>query len=394
MTTASASSPSTAPTETSRTARVAHVPLLDITAQHAPLRRELDAAIGRVMDSNAFILGHEAAQLESEIAAYSHCKHAVACASGSDALLLALMALDLKEGDEVITTPYTFFATASAITRLGARPVFVDIDPDTFNLNTEQVRLAVGSRTRAVMPVHLFGQCANMDALIEIGRQTNIPLIEDAAQAIGAEDAGRRAGSMSDVGCFSFYPAKNLGACGDGGMMVTNDDALAERLRVLRVHGETSRYHHKFVGINSRLDGIQAAILRVKLPHLDSWSDLRAQNARRYFELFAEADLLDRVSLPHTRENVRHIFNQFVIRIDETKRDGLVEHLRAANVGTAIYYPVPLHLQECFAFLGYKAGEFPHSEWAARETLALPIYSELTLDQQAYVVETIRRFFR
>ncbi len=377
----------------STTARIANVPLLDITAQHAPLRHELDAAISRVMDSNAFILGSEAAQLESKIAAYSHCKHAVACASGSDALLLALMALDIKAGDEVITTPYTFFATASAITRLGARPVFVDIDPDTFNLTVEQVRLAVGSRTRAIMPVHLFGQCADMDALIEIQSQTNIPLVEDAAQAIGAEDHGRRAGSMSAIGCFSFYPAKNLGACGDGGMMVTNDDALAERLRVLRVHGETSRYHHKFVGINSRLDGIQAAILRVKLPHLNSWSDLRARNAARYFELFADAGLSDRVSLPHTRENVRHIFNQFVIRVDETKRDALAEHLRAANVGTAIYYPVPLHLQECFAFLGYKAGDFPHSEQAARETLALPIYSELTSDQQAYVVETIRRFF-
>ena len=247
--------------------------------------------------------------------------------------------------------------------------------------------------TKAIIPVHLYGQCAEMDAINEIAKRHKLAVIEDAAQAIGAEDTGRRAGSMSAIGCFSFYPAKNLGACGDGGMMTTNDDALAERLRTLRVHGETSRYHHKFVGINSRLDGIQAAILRVKLPHLDSWSDARAQNAARYFELFNEADLLDRVSLPHKRENVRHIFNQFVIRVDAKERDALVEHLRAANVGTAIYYPVPLHLQECFAFLGYKAGDFPHSEQAARETLALPIYSELTLDQQAYVVETIRRFF-
>lgn len=370
------------------------VPLLDIAAQHTPLRAELDAAISRVMDSTAFILGHEANQLEAEIAAYSNCKHGIACASGSDALLLALMALDIKAGDEVITTPYTFFATASAITRLGARPRFVDIDPDTFNLNVEQVRAAVGSRTRAIMPVHLFGQCADMNALIELERQTGVPLVEDAAQAIGAEDAGRRAGSMSRVGCFSFYPAKNLGACGDGGMMVTNDDTLAERLRVLRVHGETSRYHHKFVGINSRLDGIQAAILRVKLPHLNSWSDTRARNAARYVELFDEADLPDHITLPHTRENVRHIFNQFVIGVNESKRDALVEHLCAANIGTAIYYPVPLHLQECFAFLGYKMGDFSHSERAARETLALPIYSELTRDQQAYVVETINRFFQ
>ncbi|MCP9494740.1 MAG: DegT/DnrJ/EryC1/StrS family aminotransferase [Pyrinomonadaceae bacterium MAG19_C2-C3] len=385
MTTASASS--------SSTARIANVPLLDITAQHAPLRPELDAAISRVMDSNAFILGGEAAQLETEIAAYSHCKHAVACASGSDALLLALMALDIKEGDEVITTPYTFFATASAITRLGARPVFVDIEWNTFNIDADLIQYEITPRTKAIMPVHLYGQCAEMDELLLYTSHYKIPIVEDAAQAIGAEDAGRRAGSMSAVGCFSFYPAKNLGACGDGGMMVTNDDRLAERLRVLRVHGETSRYHHKFIGINSRLDGIQAAILRVKLPHLDSWSDLRARNAARYFELFAEADLPDRVSLPHIRGNVRHIFNQFVIRVDEKERDALVEHLRASNIGTAIYYPVPLHLQECFAFLGYKAGDFPHSEQAARETLALPIYSEMTYDQQAYVVETIRRFF-
>ncbi len=371
---------------------VTQVPLLDLTAQHAPLRLEIDRAIKRVMDANAFILGVEAHALETEIAAYSNCQHAIACASGSDALLLALMALDIKAGDEVITTPYTFFATASAITRLGAHPVFVDINPDTFNLNVEQVARAINDKTRAVMPVHLFGQCAEMDKLNEVAQAANIFVIEDAAQAIGAEDGGRRAGSMSHVGCFSFYPAKNLGAAGDGGMMVTNDDELADKLRVLRVHGETSRYHHKFVGINSRLDGIQAAILRVKLPHLDSWSEARKRNAQTYRELFDEADLSEHVTLPFVRPDVRHIFNQFVIRVDERKRDKLVQHLTERTIGNAIYYPVPLHLQECFAFLGYKQGDFPEAERAARATLALPIYSELTLEQQARVVAAIQDF--
>lgn len=373
---------------------ITQVPLLDLTAQHAPLRSELDCAIGRVMDANSFILGVEAQELEREIATYSGCKHAIACASGSDALLLALMALDVKDGDEVITTPYTFFATASAITRLGARPVFVDIDAKTFNLIPEQIACAITKKTKAIMPVHLFGQCAEMDKINEIACQANVPVIEDAAQAIGAEDAGRRAGSMSLVGCFSFYPAKNLGAAGDGGMMTTNDDALADKLRSLRVHGETARYHHQYVGINSRLDGIQAAILRVKLPHLDSWSDMRKRNAERYCDLFAEADLHEHVALPHVRPNTRHIFNQFVIRVHSDKRDALVQHLTARKIGAAIYYPVPLDRQECFAFLGYKPGDFPNSEQAARESLALPIYSELTQAQQTYIVGAIREFFK
>ncbi len=380
----------TAPVETKATIKV---PLLDLAAQYAPLRDEMHREVLRVLDSQSYILGPEAAKLEEELAAYTNTRHAIACASGSDALLLALMALDIEPGDEVITTPYSFFATASAITRLAARPRFVDIEPDTFNLDTAKIEAAITPRTRAIMPVHLYGQCADMDAVTNIAARHNLLVVEDAAQAIGAGDNGRHAGSMGAIGCFSFYPAKNLGAAGDAGLMTTNDDALAARLRSLRVHGEATRYHHREVGINSRLDGIQAAVLRVKLPHLDSWSDARARNAAAYRQLFTEAGLLDHVTLPFVREGCRHIFNQFVIRVPADTRDALAAHLNAANVGTAIYYPVPLHLQECFAFLGYRAGDFPVSEQAARETLALPVYPELTREQQRHVVDSIADFF-
>jgi dTDP-4-amino-4,6-dideoxygalactose transaminase len=369
------------------------VPLLDLAAQYAPLREEMHAAVLRLLDSQAYILGPETARLEAELAGYTNTRHAIACASGSDALLLALMALDIKAGDEVITTPYTFFATASAITRLGARPRFVDIEADTFNLDAEQIEAAITPRTRAIMPVHLYGQCADMTAIGDIAARHNLPVVEDAAQAIGATDDGRAAGSIGEVGCFSFYPAKNLGAAGDAGLMTTNDNELAARLRVLRVHGETSRYHHKYVGINSRLDGIQAAVLRVKLPHLDAWSDARARNAATYQQLFADAGLLNAITLPHVRDNCRHIFNQFVVRIADGNRDALAAHLAAHNIGTAIYYPVPLHLQECFDFLGYTVGDFPVAEQAARETLALPVYPELTIEQQQHVVTNIGHFF-
>lgn len=380
----------TAPVETKATTKV---PLLDLAAQYAPLREEMHREVLRVLDSQSYILGPEAAKLEEELAAYTNTSHAIACASGSDALLLALMALDVRAGDEVITTPYTFFATASAITRLGARPVFVDIEPHTFNIDADMIQYAVTPRTKAIMPVHLYGQCAEMDELLLAASHYKLPLVEDAAQAIGAKDNGRHAGSMGAIGCFSFYPAKNLGAAGDAGLMTTNDDAIAARLRSLRVHGEATRYYHREVGINSRLDGIQAAVLRVKLPHLDSWSDARARNAAAYRQLFAEADLLDHVTPPFVREGYRHIFNQFVIRVPADARDPLAAHLNAANIGTAIYYPVPLHLQECFAFLGYKAGDFPVSESAARETLALPVYPELTREQQRHVVDSIADFF-
>lgn len=369
------------------------VPLLDLHAQYAALRDELRAAVDRVMESQQFILGAEVQALETEVALYSQTKHAIGCASGSDALLLALMALDIGEGDEVITTPYSFFATASSITRLGARPIFVDIDPLTYNMDVSRIEAATTARTRAIMPVHLYGQCADMDALLEMGERLGIAIVEDAAQAIGAEDKGRRAGSLSSIGCLSFYPTKNLGGAGDGGMMTTNDDQLAERLRVLRVHGETSRYHHRFVGINSRLDALQAAVLRVKLPHLDRWSDARRENAARYAQLFLNEGLTEQLGLPFVRDHARHIFNQYVIRAGE-RRDELLAHLKQNGVGAEIYYPVPLHLQECFRFLGHASGDFPISERAARETLALPIYPELRSEQQVYVVDTIRRFYQ
>nr|MBA2339297.1 DegT/DnrJ/EryC1/StrS family aminotransferase [Pyrinomonadaceae bacterium] len=319
--------------------------------------------------------------------------HAVGCTSGTDALLLALMALDIKAEDEIITTPYSFFATASSIVRVGARPRFVDINPQDFNIDATLIERAITERTRAIMPVHLYGQCAAMDAIHEVARRHDLAVIEDAAQAIGAEDNGRRAGSMGAIGCFSFYPTKNLGGAGDGGMLVTNDDELAERLRSLRVHGETVKYHHKFVGINGRLDAIQAAVLRVKLPHLDRWTQQRQANAATYNELFTEAKLSNKITLPFARAGARHIFNQYVIRVPE-KRDELREHLRANNIGTEVYYPVPLHQQKCFLTLGYKAGDFPEAERAARETLALPIYPELTFEQQQHVVQCVARFFK
>jgi dTDP-4-amino-4,6-dideoxygalactose transaminase len=369
------------------------VPLLDLHAQYSALRDELRAAVERVMESQQFILGSEVKALESEVARYSQTKHAIGCASGSDALLLALMALDIGEGDEVITTPYSFFATVSSITRLGARPVFVDIDPRTYNMDASRLEDAITSRTRAIMPVHLYGQCADVSALLEISERRGLAIVEDAAQAIGAEDRGRRAGSMSAIGCFSFYPTKNLGGAGDGGMMTTNDDQLAERLRGLRVHGETSKYHHAHVGINSRLDAIQAAVLRVKLPHLDRWSDARRENAARYAQLFTDAGLTEELGLPVIRDHARHIFNQYVIRAGE-RRDALIAHLKQNGVGAEIYYPLPLHLQECFRFLGHTAGEFPVSEQAARQTLAIPIYPELRPEQQEYVVETINSFYQ
>ena len=369
------------------------VPLLDLRAQQEPLREEINQAVARILDHTQFILGAEVTTLEREIARYSNCEFGVGCASGTDALVLALMALGVGAGDEVITTPFSFFATVSSITRLGATPVFVDIDPLTYNLDVSQIEAEITPRTKAIMPVHLFGQCAEMDELIRLSEKYDIPLVEDAAQAIGAEDNGRRAGEMSAIGCFSFYPSKNLGAAGDGGMLTTNNPALAHQLNVLRVHGSEVKYYHKFVGINSRLDGLQAAILRVKLPHLDSWSEARQRNAETYRKLFSDAGLTERIGLPFERENVRHIYNQFTIRVFDEKRDALKKFLAENDIGTDIYYPVPLHLQECFEYLGYKVGDLPASERAANETLALPIYPELTLEQQQYVVAKIGEFF-
>jgi dTDP-4-amino-4,6-dideoxygalactose transaminase len=320
------------------------------------------------------------------------------------------MSCGVSADDEVITTPFSFFATAGAIARLGARPVFVDIEERTFNLDPSLVSAAITARTKAIMPVHLYGQCTEMDPLIEIGRSTDIPvggspaslplshshdipIIEDAAQAIGAEDRGRRAGSMGTIGCFSFYPSKNLGGAGDGGMLVTNDLEHARRLHMLRVHGEETKYHHKVIGINSRLDALQAAVLRAKLPHLEEWTTGRQRKAQQYELMFADAGLSEQVEVPYVRSNARHIFHQFVIRVRDGRRDALREYLRERGVGTDVYYPVPLHLQECFAYLGYKEGDFPVAEQAAKETLALPVYPELTDEQQDHVVNMIAKFF-
>ena len=367
------------------------VPLLDLKIQNESLRPEIDEAIKKVLDSNGFILGAEVQALENELAEYCRTEYAIGCASGTDALLLALMALDVSGGDEVITTPYSFFATASSITRLGATPVFVDIDPQTYNLDVSQIEAKITGKTKAIQPVHLYGQCAEMKDLREISRKYNVPLVEDAAQAIGAEDAGSRAGAMSEIGCFSFYPSKNLGGMGDGGFMTTNDEAFARKLYALRVHGSEERYFHKWIGLNSRLDALQAAILRVKLPRLDSWSEARKRNADNYRKLFTGAGLTEELTLPLERENVRHIYNQFVIRIPE-RRDALRQFLTENEIGTDVYYPVSLHLQKCFAYLGFKENDFPESEKASRETFALPVYPELTGEQQEFVVEKISRF--
>jgi dTDP-4-amino-4,6-dideoxygalactose transaminase len=368
------------------------VPLLDLKEQNAALRPEIEAALARVLNTNGFILGSEVAALECELAGYCGTKYAVGCASGSDAILLALMAYDIGPGDEVITTPYSFFATVSSITRLGATPVFVDIDPETYNIDPAQVEAKITDRTKAIEPVHLYGHCADMAAIKAIASPLGIPVIEDAAQAIGAEENGVRAGNIGDIGCFSFYPSKNLGGMGDGGFLTTNDETLFKKLVALRNHGAEVKYYHKWVGLNSRLDGFQGAVLRIKLPHLDAWTDARQKNAARYRQLFTDAGLNEQIGLPVERANGRHIYNQFVIRVTNG-RDELRSFLTDRGVGTDIYYPVPLHLQECFAYLGYGPGDLPESERAARETLALPIYPELRQDQQEYVVSAIADFF-
>ena len=364
----------------------ASVPLLDVNRATAELREELLAALGRVIDSGRFLFGPEVAQLEQSIAKLCGVEHAVACASGSDALLLALMALDIGDGDEVIVPSFTFFATASAVWRLGARPVFVDIDPKTFNLDPNRIEDAVTPLTRAIIPVHLFGQCADMDAIGVIAQQRGLHIIEDSAQAIGARFKSWPAGSMSAISTLSFYPTKNLGAFGDAGMLTTHDDSLAERLRLLAAHGMNPRYYHHLVGINSRLDSIQAAVLNVKLTRLPEWTQRRAENAKRYGELIRAAGLESQLILPAVDPRCHHIWNQFTIRIPGGRRDAVKTELAAAGVGTEIYYPVPLHLQKCFQTLGYCPGSLPHTEKAAREVLSLPIFPELTAIEQETVV--------
>ena len=369
------------------------VPLLDLGRQHAELKDEILAALGRVYDSGAFILGPEVTELEKRLAAYCQTRHAIGCASGSDALLLALMALNLGPGDEVILPSFTFFATASAVTRLGARPVFADIDPKTFNLDPAAVARLIRPATRVILPVHLFGQAASMEAICHAAAGAGIAVVEDAAQAIGAELQGQRVGSIGNVGCFSFYPTKNLGGAGDGGLLTTQSDDLADRLRLLRGHGMRPRYYHSLVGINSRLDSFQAAVLNVKLAHLDHWTTLRQANAERYTELFREARLDRVLGLPETAAGRRHVWNQYVIRVPDGRRDALREALIADHVGTEIYYPLGLHQQECFRFLGYAGGDLPETERAAREVVALPIFPELTAEEQKVVVDRIGTFF-
>jgi dTDP-4-amino-4,6-dideoxygalactose transaminase len=366
------------------------VPLLDLQAQYRPLREELLAAVVRVCDSQRFIMGPEVAALEDEMARMLGIRHAIAVSSGTDALLLALMALDIKAGDEVVTSTYSFFATAGAIVRVGARPVLVDIDPATPNLDPERVRLALTPRTRAILPVHLFGLSADLDPIADLASRAGIPIVEDAAQAIGATYKSRPVGGFGAFGCFSFFPSKNLGAFGDAGLLTTNDDGLAKRARLLRTHGMEPKYYHQLVGGNFRMDGLQAAVIRVKAPHLAAWTDARRANAQRYRNLFRAAALDDRVTLPVEPPDRRHIFNQFVICTAD--RDGLKRHLDERGIGTEIYYPVPFHLQPCFADLGYRRGEFRHAERAAGESLALPIYGELTEVQQEAVVEAVAGF--
>jgi dTDP-4-amino-4,6-dideoxygalactose transaminase len=384
------------------------VPLLDLKGQYAPLRAEIETAIREVCDSQWFILGPRVAELEAQVAAYSNVEHGIGLASGTDALLVALMALDIGPGDEVITSPFTFFATAGVIARLGARPLFCDIDPKTFNLSSRAVEETIaklcdqsgdrlvnrrtGGVVKALLPVHLYGQMADMDAFMGVARRHRLAVVEDAAQAIGAELAdGRRACSIGDVGCLSFFPTKNLGAFGDAGMCVTRDRALAERIRILRVHGGEPKYFHAVIGGNFRLDELQAAVLVIKLKHLDEWTRGRQANAAHYDALFGAAKLSGAVTLPFRSPGARHIYNQYVIRVP--RRDQLREHLQKRGIGTEIYYPLSLHEQRCFAYLGHSPEDFPHAHEAAAEVLALPIYPELTAEQRAYVVDNIASFF-
>ncbi|HJR58786.1 MAG TPA: DegT/DnrJ/EryC1/StrS family aminotransferase [Vicinamibacterales bacterium] len=363
------------------------VPLLDLEAQYRPLRDELLAAVTRVCDSQRFILGPEVDALERELERAIGVSHAISMSSGTDAILATFMALGIGPGDEVITPTYSFFATAGCVARIGATPKLVDIDPATFNVDPESVRAAITPRTKAILPVHLYGQMADMGRLLAIAAERGIPVIEDACQAIGAEQRGRQAGTIGAAGCFSFFPSKNLGAFGDAGMVTTNDAALAHELRLLRNHGAEPKYFHKRIGGNFRLDALQAAVLRVKLPHLQRWTEARRANARRYAELFATAGLLTTVGLPQEPAEGRHIFNQYVVRVPD--RDRVRAILTEHGIGTEIYYPVPFHLQECFASLGHTRGDFPHAERAADDTLALPIYGELTLEQQQAVVSAL-----
>jgi dTDP-4-amino-4,6-dideoxygalactose transaminase len=369
------------------------VPFLDLKAQYRTIKREIDRAVFSVLENQSFILGPNVRECEAQIAEYCQCPHGIGVTSGSDALLISLMAEGVGPGDDVITTPFTFFATVGAILRVGATPVFVDICPHTFNLDVRQIPDKVTPRTRAILPVHLFGQCAEMQPLMEIAQQHSLAIIEDAAQAIGSEYDGHRAGSFGHYGCFSFYPSKNLGGGGDGGLVVTRDDQRATRLRTLRSHGAKPKYYHSLIGGNFRLDALQAAIVTAKLPYLDAWIERRRENAQRYREMFHRAGIVGagRVQLPLELSDRRHVYNQFVIRTPN--RDQLCQFLNDRSIGNEIYYPVPLHLQKCLAYLGYQKGDFPECERAVSQALALPIFPELSVRQQQIVADAVTEFF-
>ena len=362
------------------------VPFIDLVAQYQTIKDEVKQAVDQVFETQAFVLGGEVSSLEDEIATYCDAREAIGCASGTDALVLSLMALGIGAGDEVITSPFTFFATASSIARVGATPKFVDIDPATWNIDVQQVEAAITDHTKAIMPVHIFGQCADMEPLWRMAVRNGLPIIEDACQAIGAEYRGRKAGVLGTIGCFSFFPTKNLGGAGDGGIITTDNVEIAARLRRLRVHGESGQYQHSEIGLNSRLDALQAAVLRVKLRHLNKWSDGRRQNAATYSELLRYYQLVDAVEPPATAPDQKHIYNQFTLRILGGRRDEVMQTMRANQIGCAVYYPIPLHMQECFTYLGYKPGQLPEAERASAEVLSLPIFSELGRDRQETVV--------
>lgn len=368
------------------------VPLLDLKIQYQVLKPEIESVLTGLFDSQQFVLGPNVEECERLIAEYCGVKYACGVSSGTDALLAALMNESIGPGDEVITTPYTFFATAGSVVRTGARPVFVDIDPLSYNLDVGQVEAKITSRTKAIMPVHLYGQTVPMTPLLELAVKKNLAVIEDAAQAIGAEDEGRRAGSMGRYGCLSFFPSKNLGCFGDGGMVVSHDEEVIKKIKTLRNHGSEKKYYYKTVGGNFRLDALQAAVLVVKLKYLDEWTEKRIRNAERYDKFFLETGLLskEKVTIPK-KIATRHVYNQYVIRVK--KRDDLIRFLSEREIGTEVYYPQPLHLQECFRSLGYREGDFPESEKASRETLALPIYPELSHEQQAHVMSVIQTYF-
>ena len=368
------------------------VPLLDLKAQYQSIKHEVLSAMEAVCDEQGFVLGPRVAAFEEAMARYIGSRYAIGCASGSDALLLSLMAMGVKAGDEVITIPFTFFATASAVSRLGAKPIFVDIQADTFNIDPGVIEHAITPRTKAIIPVHLFGQCADMAAINEIATRKNVRVIEDACQAIGAAQQGKRAGVLGDTGCFSFFPSKNLGGFGDGGLITTNDKALADSMAMLHVHGSQVRYLHEAIGINSRLDALQAAVLQIKLKYLDQWNEGRRRNAERYQRLFAQTKHADCVVVPPTAPGNFHVYNQFTVRAP--KRDALRAFLKEKGVGTEVYYPLPMHLQNCYRDLGHQKGSFPVSEQAAEEVMSIPIYAELTESQQGYVVEMIAEFYK